>query len=68
MALATLMPPPPGSSFGAEHLNFFSGNIDGTDVFLSIQGLKVMVTMEDITQSNDYSFSDLPVFSVITTG
>ena len=43
IALATLMPPPPGSSMGAVHFNFFSGIKDGTEVLLSIHGLKVMV-------------------------
>jgi hypothetical protein len=42
-ALATLIPPPPGSSCGGLHFNFFSGISRGTDVLLSMQGLKVMV-------------------------
>jgi hypothetical protein len=45
-ALATLMPPPPGSRQGTVHFNFFSGIKEGTVVLLSIQGLKVMVTTE----------------------
>jgi hypothetical protein len=48
MALATLIPPPPGSSFGAAHFSFFSGISDATDVLLSMQGLNVMVTMDDM--------------------
>jgi hypothetical protein len=52
MALATLMPPPPGSSFGYTHLNFFSGIKAGTDVLLSMQGLKVMVMMGSIYWEN----------------
>jgi hypothetical protein len=43
------MPPPPGSSFGDVHLSFFSGIREGTEVLLSIQGLKVMVMMEGIS-------------------
>jgi hypothetical protein len=50
------MPPPPGSSLGAEHFNFFSGINDGTEVLLSIQGLNVMVTIDDIYQDKHYSF------------
>jgi hypothetical protein len=56
MALATLMPPPPGSSFGIAHFNFFSEIKYGTDVLLSMQGLKVMVTIEDIYQYNETTF------------
>src|SRR5678815_5203144 len=43
------MPPPPGSSFGDVHFSFFSGIREGTEVLLSIQGLKVMVMMEGIS-------------------
>jgi hypothetical protein len=50
-ALATLMPPPPGSSVGVVHLNFFSGTKDGTVVLLSMQGLNVKVTIEDMLQN-----------------
>jgi hypothetical protein len=53
------MPPPPGSSLGGAHFNFFSGIKDGTDVLLSMQGLKVIVTIEDISQNNTYSFLNI---------
>jgi len=43
MALATFIPPPPGSSFGAEHFNFFSGTRAGIEVLLSMHGLNVIV-------------------------
>ncbi len=46
MARAILIPPPPGSSLGAAHLNFLSGTKAGMEVLLSIQGLKVIVIME----------------------
>jgi hypothetical protein len=49
MALATLMPPPPGSSFGAAHFNFFSGIKTGTEVLLSMLGLKVTVMIAGIS-------------------
>ena len=45
IALATLIPPPPGSNVGAEQLNFFSGASTETEVLLSMQGLNVMVNM-----------------------
>ena len=45
IARDTLMPPPPGSNLGSVHLNFLSGIIAATVVLLSMQGLKVMVTI-----------------------
>ena len=54
MALAILIPPPPGSSFGVAHTSFFSGTKAATAVLLSIQGLNVMVMIDDITQIKNY--------------
>jgi hypothetical protein len=50
MALATLIPPPPGSKTGGEHLSFFSGISAITDVLLSMHGLKVIVQICAIEQ------------------
>src|SRR5690606_7498910 len=48
IALATLMPPPPGSNLAMLQRSFFSGMSFGIDALLSMQGEKVRVKMWDI--------------------
>jgi hypothetical protein len=44
----TFTPPPPGSNFGGEHLNFFSGTNAAIVVLLSIAGFNVIVRIFSI--------------------
>jgi hypothetical protein len=52
-----LIPPPPGSNTGGAQLNFESGLRTGTEVLLSIHGLKVIVIISVIIWALDMPYA-----------